>query len=195
MKPAAPFAVFTAIALLAVGCKGDTTYKDSKETLAKLAACTKQVAEKDKLIQQYADRIATLERESAQSGEIVVSIEGDALTVKSLGATSGTSGPPVDEKTAAAMSQDFLDQVGKSRGAIQKCYEQALKKNTGLQARTVTIKLSATFAATGLFQRTSFNSNLGDTFDACLRSVASRWKLKPASQPMTFQAQVSLVPA
>jgi hypothetical protein len=194
MKPAAPLALFTAVAFLVAGCKGETKYKDTQETLARLDNCNKQVAEKDKLIQSYADRIAQLERDSAQPGEIVVTIEGDALTVKPR-AGGGTGTPGVDDATATAMSQDFLEQVRKSRGQIQKCYEQALKKNAGLQARTVTLKLSASFAATGLFQRMSFNPSLGDTFDNCLRTVAGKWKMKPAPQAMTFQAPVSLVPA
>src|SRR5687767_14716202 len=123
MKPASPWALLTAVAFLTTGCKGETTYKDTPDTLAKLTNCTTQITEKDKLIQTYADRIAQLERDAAQSGEIVVTIEGDALTVKARG-TGGGSGPPaIDDATAKAMSADFLEQVNKSRGAIQNCYE------------------------------------------------------------------------
>jgi hypothetical protein len=196
MKPASPWALLTAVAFLAAGCKGETTYKDTSETLAKLSNCNTQITEKDKLIQTYADRIAQLERDATQSGEIVVTIEGDALTVKGrAGGGGGGGAPAIDDATAKAMSADFLEQVNKSRGAIQKCYEQALKKNTGLQARTVTLKVSASFAASGEFQRTSFSPSLGDAFDGCLRGVATKWKLKPLPSSNTFQASVSLVPA
>ena len=198
MKPASPVALFTAVAFLAA-CKGETKYKDTPETLSALELCKKQRDDTKTLNDQYAARITELERGAVQPGELVVTIEGDALTVKrgtgGGGGGGGGGGTPVDDKTAAALSREFLDQVEKSRGAIQKCYEQALKKNTGLQSRTVTLKLSASFAQTGSFQRTSFNPSLGDTFDNCLRTVASRWKLKPTTQAMTFQAQVSLVPA
>jgi hypothetical protein len=192
MKPSAPFALLTAVAFI-TGCKGDTKYIDKPETLAQLQNCNSQIVEKDKLIQLNAARIVELEN-AAKAGELVVTIEGDALTIKP-GHTGG-GGPDVPDETAKALSADFLSLVQKSRGAIQKCYEQALKKNTGLQARTVTLKLSASFAAAGTFQRTSFNPSLGDTFDNCLRGVAGKWKLsKPAPRAMTFQAQVSLVPA
>lgn len=178
-----------------VGCKGETKYKDSNETLAKLDNCNKQVAAKDDLIKSYADKQAELENQ-LKNQELVVTIDGDALTVRPHGSGGGTGGGHVDDETAKALSADFLDQVQKSRGAIQKCYEQALKKNTGLQARTVTLKVSASFASSGSFQRTSFNPSLGDTFDNCLRGVAGKWKLsKPAPSSMTFQASVSLVPA
>ena len=185
-------AVVTSLGLVVAGCKGDTKYKDTPETLSKLDNCNKALSEKDKLIKEYETRIAALEMAAAQQGEFVVTIDGNALTVKK-GRPAGA--PGIDDATATAMTKDFLDQVEKSRGAIQKCYEQALKKNTSLQARTVTLKLSASFAQTGSFQRTSFNPSLGDTFDNCLRGVAGRWKLKPAPQSMTFQASVSLVPA
>lgn len=195
MKPSAPFALLTAVAFI-TGCKGETKYVDKPETLAQLQNCNTQVTEKDKLIKSYSDRIAQLERDAAQQGEFVVSIEGDALVIKPGGGTGGGGGGHVDDATAKALSEDFLAQVQKSRGAIQKCYEQALKKNTGLQAKTVTLKLKASFAPAGTFQRTSFDPSLGDTFDNCLRGVAGKWKLsKPAPQTMTFQAQVSLVPA
>jgi hypothetical protein len=195
MKPASSVALFTAVAFLAA-CKGETKYKDTSETLAALDLCKKQRDDQKTLNDQYAARITELEAKAGQGGDLVVTIEGDALTVKPrAGGGGGGGGAPVDDATAAALSREFLDQVEKSRGAIQKCYEQALKKNTGLQSRTVTLKLSASFAQTGNFQRTSFNPSLGDTFDNCLRTVAARWKLKPAPQSMTFQAQVSLVPA
>jgi hypothetical protein len=182
------------VVLAVAACKGDTKYKDTPETLAKLDNCNKALSEKDKLIKDYEDRIASLERNQASPNEILVAIEGDAVVIKQR--TGGGGGePPVDDKVAAAQSQDFLGQVQKSKGAIQKCYEQALKKNTGLQAQKVTLKLSASFAAAGTFQKTSFNPSLGDTFDNCLRNVATKWKLKPAPASMTFQAQVALVPA
>jgi hypothetical protein len=195
MKPSAPFALLTAVAFLS-GCKGETKYIDKPETLASLKDCNAQLAEKDKLIKLDADRILQLERDAAQPGEFVVTIEGDALTIKPGSGGGGGGQPQVDDETAKALTADFLSLVQKSRGAIQKCYEQALKKNTGLQAKTVTLKLSASFAAAGTFQRTSFNPSLGDTFDNCLRGVAGKWKLtKPAPRAMTFQANVSLVPA
>jgi hypothetical protein len=85
--------------------------------------------------------------------------------------------------------------VQKSRGAIQKCYEQALKKDTSLQARTVTLNVSASFSAAGQFQRTSFSPVISEAFDGCMRTVAGKWQLPAAAQGMTFKAQVSLTPS
>jgi hypothetical protein len=92
-------------------------------------------------------------------------------------------------------SKEFLNVVARSRGAIQKCYEQALKKNTGLQAKTVTLSVSASFAPSGQFKSSNFAPSLGDTFDNCIRTVAAKWALPTSSPAMTFKAQVSLTPS
>lgn len=184
-----------ALAALALGACKNPEPKDKPETLAKLKDCedkTAGLADKDRLIQQYEAEIARLKLEGGAK-ELVLTIEGDALTVKSR--PQGAGGPPVDDKTAAALSQNFIDVVNKSRGSIQKCYEQALKKNTGLQARTISLTVSASFQPSGAYSRSTFSPPLGDAFDGCMKSVATRWKLPAASQGMTFQATVSLSPS
>jgi hypothetical protein len=72
-----------------------------------------------------------------------------------------------------------------------------LKKDTALQARTVTLTVSATFTGQGAYQSSSFNAtqNLGDTFDSCMKTIAQKWTLSQNSQAMTFKAQVSLTPS
>jgi hypothetical protein len=174
------------------GCKGDTVVKPDPQTQADLDQCRKDKDEKDKRIAALQDENAQLMREKGSGAEIVVSIEGNALTVKPH---TGGGAPPIDDKAAAAASKEFLDVVARSRGAIQKCYEQALKKNTGLQARTVTLTVSASFSNSGGYQSSSFAPSLGDTFDTCIKTVSSKWALPTNSPAMTFKAQVSLTPS
>lgn len=173
-------------------CKGKTVTKPDPQTQSDLDACKKNLADKDQRISALQDENAELMRKQGSGAEIVVSIEGNALTVKPY---TGGGTPPVDDKVAAAESKEFLNVVAKSRGAIQKCYEQALKKNTGLQARTVTLSVSASFSNAGAYQNSSFTPSLGDTFDNCIKGVASRWALPTNSQAMTFKATVSLTPS
>jgi hypothetical protein len=182
-----------AILLVAVvGCKGETVVKPDPATKEALDNCQKDKAEKDKLIKAVEEENARLMRNQGSGAEIVVSIEGNALTVK-----PGKPGEvrPIDDKATAAASKEFLDVVAKSRGAIQKCYEQALKKNTGLQAKTVTLSVSASFSQAGAYKSASFSPSLGDTFDNCIKTVAARWALPANSPAMTFKAQVSLTPS
>jgi hypothetical protein len=186
-------ALFVPAIVALTGCKGETVYKDSAETLDRLEKCRASSEEKQKLIASYEAELVKLKQNGSTSGEIVLTIEGNALTVKP-GATGGGE-RPIDDKTAAAASQQFIDLVSKSRGAIQKCYEQALKKNTGLQAKTVTLRVSASFAATGAFQRSSFTPSLSDSFDGCMKSISTKWQLPAGPQSMTFQASVSLTPS
>ena len=174
------------------GCKGETVVKPDPQTQADLDNCNKNSAEKDKRIAALQDENAELMRKQGSGPEIVVSIEGNALTVKPY---TGPSAPPIDDKVAAQASKEFLNVVARSRGAIQKCYEQALKKNTGLQARTVTLTVSASFANSGAYKDSSFAPSLGDTFDNCIKTVASHWALPTNSPAMTFKAQVSLQPS
>jgi hypothetical protein len=177
---------------LAAGCKGETVVKDNPDTLRDLDICKKTLEEKNKLVQAIQDENARLMRGQGAAGEIVVAIEGNALTVR-----PGQPGQvrPIDDKQAAAASKEFLDVVAKSRGAIQKCYEQALKKNTNLQAKTVTLTVSASFSQAGAYQNANFSPSLGDTFDNCIKTVASKWALPQSSPAMTFKAQVSLTPS
>lgn len=174
------------------GCKGEKVIQPDPQTKADLEQCLRDKAEKDKLIKAEEDENAKLMREKGSGAEIVVSIEGNALTVK-----PGNPGEvrPIDDKVVGAASKEFLNVVEKSRGAIQKCYEQALKKNTGLAAKTVTLSVSASFAPSGQFKSSNFAPSLGDTFDLCIRTVASKWALSTSSPAMTFKAQVSLTPS
>jgi hypothetical protein len=180
------------ILLSVLGCKGETVVKPDPQTQSDLDQCKKNLEEKDKLIKAEEEENASLMRQKGSGAEIVVSIEGNALTVR-----PGAPGEvrPVDDKVAAAASKEFLDVVAKSRGAIQKCYEQALKKNSGLQARTVTLTVSASFANSGAYRDSAFSPSLGDTFDNCIKTVASKWALPQSSPAMTFKAQVSLTPS
>jgi len=183
------------LGVLAAGCKGETVVKDNPDTLRDLDVCKKSLDEKNKLI-------AALQEEAARTkptgdGEVVVAIEGNLMTVKANNSGGGALPPRIDDKAAAAAATEFQNVVEKSRGAIQKCYEQALKKNSAIQGRTITMTVSATFTNQGAYKSSNFAApvNLGDAFDNCIKAVASKWALPQNSPAMTFKAQVSLTPS
>jgi len=173
------------------GCKGDKVIQPDPKTQADLDQCLKDKTEKEKLIKAEEDENAALMREKSSGKEIVVAIEGSLMTVK-----PGAPGEvrPIDDKVVGEAAKQFQNVVERSRGAIQKCYEQALKKDAALQARTVTLSVSASFTS-GQFKGSNFAPSLGDSFDACIRTVASKWTLPPTAPAMTFKAQVSLTPS
>ena len=180
--------------VLVAGCKGETKYQPDPQTEKDLEICKTNLNEKNKLVASLQESNTQLQMKGS-AAEMVVSIEPSGaqcnLTVRP---PRPGEVHPVDDKVAAAASAEFYAVVNKSRGAIQKCYEQALKKSTGLQSKSVTLTVSATFAK-GAYQNGSFAPSLGDTFDNCMRAVAAKWTLKPDSPAMTFKAPVSLTPS
>ena len=187
------FATLTTFVLALGACKGETKIQSDPQTQKDLDSCRASLTEKDKLCKAIEDDNARLQREKGTApGDIVVSIEGNALTVR-----PGKPGDvrPIDDKAAGEASKQFIDVVAKSRGAIQKCYEQALRKDTGLQARTITLTVSASFSQAGGYKSSAFSPSLGDAFDTCIKTVASKWALPQNSPAMTFKAQVSLTPS
>lgn len=182
-------------AVTLVACKGDTVVKIDPATQTALDACKKDFEEQKKLIATLQEQNTQLQTKQPTAGELVVTIEGDLLKIKPSQGGTVPVGPPVDNKAALAASTEFLNVVRKSRGAIQKCYEQALKKTTGLQSKTVTLTVSASFSQQGAYKNANFSPSLGDTFDTCIRAVATKWVLPQNSPAMTFQASVSLTPS
>jgi hypothetical protein len=179
----------------AVGCKGETETKPDPQTKTDLDNCNKNLADKDALIKTLRDDNANLMRgQGSAGGEILVTYENDILKIKSNKNTGGTA-PVVDQAAAQAASTQFVDLVQKSRGAIQKCYEQALKKNTGLQAKTITLRVGASFGGDGKLQHASFDGVSDTTFEQCMQTVAGKWVMPTNSPAMTFRAPVSLTPS
>jgi hypothetical protein len=188
-------AVALAAATVAAGCR-KTEYRDRQDTLDRLANLEAQLQQKDDYIQQLRNEYADLQRGEAPAPEgdaWVLVIEGDVLTVKARPASAGKAGG-LDDAAATAQGDKFVEMVKGSRLSIQRCYEQALKKSSSLQARTVNLSVTATFAPSGSFRKVSFTPDLPDGFDTCLRNVASKWKLPAASAERQLQTTVKLTP-
>jgi hypothetical protein len=187
--------VALALVVASSGCKGETVYKPDPNTQSELDKCKH---DKDDL-ESYKKKLEAENAELINRGsnnEIVVTIDGDVVKpIKgSFGGGDGANmGPPADPKAAIA----FQNLVERSRGAIQKCYEQVLKKDTNLQAHTVRLTVSASFTSTGAYQQASFSPStpLGNGFDSCMQNIATHWTLPTNSPAMTFKAQVSLTPS
>lgn len=174
------------------GCKGKVEVRPDPKVADDLKACLVREEEHKKLIASYEAEIRRHGDAAAAAGEVVVRFENDVLAIKPAAPGAST---PIDPKVAKEQSEKFVDVVTKSRGAIQKCYEQALKKDSSLQSSTVTVNLSASFSAAGQFQSLSLSRSLGGTFDACVRAVAAKWQIPATKQAMTFKAPVSLTPS
>jgi hypothetical protein len=173
------------------GCKTKEATKQDSQAAKDLADCQRDREEKDKYIAKLQEA-STKQQMEKGGGELVVTIEGAKMTVR-----AGQPGEalPVDEKVAAAGVQEFLGILEQSRGAIQKCYQQALKKSSGLQSQVVSLTVQATFTPQGTVAASSSAPSLGEAFDGCLKQVAQRWTIKGASSTTTYRQVVQLKPS
>lgn len=182
--------LFPLLAASFAGCKGKEVVKPDPDMVKELADCKRDKEEKDKLIVMLQDENAKMQ--VRKGGEITVTIEGGNMVVKP-GPAGGAL--PVDERVAAAGAQEFLGIVERSRGAIQKCYEQALKKSSGLGSREISLTVYATFAPEGSVSTASSAPSLGEPFDGCFKQVAQKWTVKGSSSTMTYRSVVQLKPS
>jgi len=173
------------------GCKTKEVTKPDPQTAKDLADCKRDKEEKDKYIAKLQEENTRLQMQKG-GGEIIVTIEGGKTTVRP-GQPGGAL--PIDEKVAAAGAEEFLGIIERSRGAIQKCYEQALKKSSGLQSQAVNLTVQATFTPQGTVASSSTAPSLGEPFDGCFKQVAGKWTVKGASSVTTYRQVVQLKPS
>jgi hypothetical protein len=176
------------VALALGGCKGKTKYKDDPETVQKLTDCEKNLKEK----QAY---IATLEKRLADGANalVTVNIEGEAMKISGKGpheSTEGVAGNAADAKLYEA----FVASLRRSRGSIQKCYQNALKNNATLQARSVTLNIEVQYRTSGTVTDARFSPRIDPSFDRCMGTVARRWTLPAMPRAVAFNYKQTLTP-
>jgi hypothetical protein len=183
-------ALWTLAAVLA-GCKGETKIQDNPQTLKALEDCQQGRTDKEKYIKELEARLYDLEQKGAGDAEVVVNISGDTLTISGQGPSVRSGGPAAPDEE---LFESFVKQVQQSRGSMQRCYQSALKKDTNLQARTMTMDVQVRFTPAGKVSQASFSPRISDSFDTCMSTVAKRWKLEGASSPIVFRQPITLTP-
>ena len=170
-------------------CNGETKTQDSPETLRALDDCQQSRAEKDKYIKQLEERLADYKLKEAND-EIMVTIEGNDITLR------GKSGSPTSSGKAPKKEHitSFVKQVQAARGSMQRCYQNALKKDNNLQARPVTLNIQVRFTATGKVGKATFMPVISHSFTKCMSAVATKWRVPGAPSGVIFQQPISLTP-
>ena len=186
---------YAAVVVLLVACQGSGKSTPDPEMTRQLEACKKSNEQKDKYAKGLNERIAELQLESEK--EVIVTIQGDALNIVG---TEGAPGPNKRNKTPVGNAGDqelyrsFLKAVNRSRGGIKKCYQRALKADSALQARTISLKIQVRYNTAGEVTRTSFAPRISSKFDSCMNNITKRWKLPAPPEAVTFRAPVTLAP-
>jgi hypothetical protein len=178
-------------ALVALGlgaCKGKTKTQDDPETVQKLTDCEKNLKEKEAYI-------ATLEKRLAdgEGATVTVNIEGEAMKISGKGPHELAS-EPAGSADDAKLYEAFVASLRKSRGSIQKCYQNALKNNATLQARSVTLDIEVQYKTSGSVTDARFSPRIDESFDRCMDAVTKRWTLPAMPRAVAFNYKQTLTP-
>jgi hypothetical protein len=190
-RSAAIAAVVAALAL--TGCKGETKEIDRPETLEQLKDYEERLKDKDELIADLNARLG--EADLAGGDAVLVQVEGDVLTISGApGPNQRKGGGPSVKVDDEKLYKAFLSAIRLSKGAMQRCYQNALKKHPDLQAGKTTVTVRVEFAPTGKSTGASVNPRVDADFAACMSGVARTLTIPAAPIPVNFEAQVELTP-
>ncbi len=183
-----------------VSCKGDTVYKDRQQTLDKLAQTEKALEDRDDTIKKLSATVTEL-RENGGEG-VVIKMEGPQakgepgaiIEILGRGPHGSGSRDPKGNAKDTELYKAFIAKVKGSRGSIKKCYENALKKRTDLQNRSIMVAISVDYRTTGAVSGAHVQPHVTPGFDRCVRTVAQRWKLPAMPKVATFNYSQKLTP-
>ena len=185
------------MAMSSVGCGTKTKIQDNPETLENLNKCEANLKEKVAYINTLNERITALESGSTapEDGAVVVNIEGEAMKItgKDKGPFKG-SGDPKGTANDADLYKAFVSQLKRSRGSIKKCYQHALKKNSALSARTVTLNIGVDYKTSGKVKNATFSPRVSEQFNQCMDGVAQNWTLPGMPRAVSFNYKQTLTP-
>ncbi len=188
-------ALSLAAPLLVAAC-GKTKIKDNPEHLATIDDLRQKLKDEQNLREILEKENAELKLGATTTDEetVVVRIDGDVLTIvagKGKGPYAGeVKGNAKDDK----LYEEFVKAVKRTRGSIKKCYQAALKKDSKIQARTISLTINVNYATSGRVTGTTFNPRISNDFDKCMDGVAQSWKLPAAPRKVAFQTKMSLTP-
>lgn len=186
-----PFASLVALAVLIPSCKGKAEIKDNPKTLESLTDCEKALEDRKTYIASLEKQLADLQMQSG--GNVLVTLQGDEMTISGKGPHE-QGGEVRGSADDAKLYEAFVAALKKSRGSIQKCYQSALKNNTALQARTVTLNIQVDYKTSGAVSRATFDPRVSDSFDQCMDAVAKKWALPAMPRAVTFAYRQTLTP-
>ena len=171
-------------------CKGKTKYKDSPEIIKERDDCKTALKEKTEYIATLEKRLADLE---GQGGVVMVAISGEVMNVTGKGPNERV-GTPTGSADDLKLYEAFVAALKRSRGSIQKCYQNALKNNATLQARSVTLSIEVGYKTSGSVSDATFSPRIDESFDRCMDAVAHRWTLPAMPRAVSFNYKQTLTP-
>ena len=185
------------VALVAVGCKGETRIEDNPTTIKELKNCKDKWDAKSDEVKELKERLAKYELKTDDPEVVVINITDDSWEITGgLGPSARTTpGTPRGNADDDALYKAFKKQVDGARGLMKRCYQNALKKNSAISAMTITLKVQVRFNTAGKPTWSDFNSPINDaTFTSCMQGIVNKWSLPAPPRNVQFDASVTLRP-
>lgn len=186
------------MAMSGAACGTKTKIQENPETRENLNKCEANLKEKVAYINTLNERITALEGGTVAppEGAIVVNIEGEVMKIvagKDRGPNQGNGDAKGTAKDAELYSA-FVKQLKRSRGSIKKCYQHALKKNSALSTRTVTLNIGVDYKTSGQVKKANFTPRVSEQFNQCMDGVAQKWTLPGMPKAVSFNYKQTLTP-
>jgi hypothetical protein len=175
---------------VALACKSKVEVQPDPATVKSLESCQQALEDAQRARQELEAKLA-----AGDNAEVVIAISGDLLKITG---GKGPNGRTTPDETGNAkdeeLYQKFIASVRKSRSAIEQCYRRALKNDTTLQARTMSISISVNYSTNGAVSSSSATPRISDSFNTCMEGVAKGWNLPAMPKAATFKAPLTLTP-
>ncbi len=129
-----------------------------------------------------------------KDGGVVIKIEGELLKITGKGPNAQAEAPAVGDAKDEELYQKFIASVKRSRSAIENCYRRALKNDSSLQARTISVSVNVDYATSGAVKSTATSPRISDSFNSCIEGVTKNWTLPAMPKAASFRAPLTLTP-
>jgi hypothetical protein len=183
------------IALLLATCVGLGACNNNEEALTKqLLEANDKVLACQKELAQAKNENGGLKRQLAQAIANEKVQLHDPEVIQLVASIRGT--PEVANDSGGLDPQKASEIVLNGAKAMQACYERALKRNTGLQAKQgIGLVLGITVRPNGDVHGVNISPDVDKDMTACMRTAATRWKFPSfAGSAVTIEQKITLTP-
>ncbi len=182
--------------VLGVGCgkKGGDDGKRIQELASKLDECTIDLSKQKTLVDSCQKTLAD-QQGAVDTSTVTVKVVGDVLTLEARKTGSGGHVTPADITSAEAQQvyAAAIKVIRDNRGAIQSCYDRALKQDNSLVNQTLKANLDFTVSPKGEISNATVSPKIGKSFNDCVTTNMKGWRFVGLpSKSMRVSAPITL---
>jgi len=178
----------------AAGCgKKGGDGKKVQELATKLDECTVDLS-KTKVLNDTCQKDLVSAQGSVDTSTVTVKVVGDVLTLEARKSSGGHTTPPeYTSEEAQVVYAAAIRVIRDNRGAIQACYDRALKQDNSLANQTIKATLDFTVSSKGEISKASVQPKIGKSFNDCVITNMKGWRFTGLpNKSMNVSAPVTL---